>query len=270
MSALQPTIKNILITGSPGIGKSTCLLQVAEALRDKKNRYASMVNVRGFYSQERRKKTNYGKGARIGFDIVSLVDGKANILARTEQELPQYMYNKYKTGMHSSSFRFVSKYIMDIVDFEQYILPMMREHKNDKKNAHKQTVFVLDEIGKMELFSKRFERAAERILNNPEYIVMAIVPLKHKISFVEKVKRRKDSKLFTMTHSNRNSMVSYIGKCLFEIIDSRASTLGSVKYFNDDQKEKVEADDEETNQSKNYDKATNKNQNRQRYWRKRT
>merc|ERR1712107_283486 len=130
-------------------------------------------------------------------------------------------WDKYKTGIHESSFRYASKYIMDLDDFEGYILPMMRM---GKQKINKQTVFIVDEIGKFELYSKRFERAAERILNNQDYIVMAVVPLNTKNGFVQKVKRRKDSKLFTMTQ-NRNKMASYIQKCVCELIDAKTSNL---------------------------------------------
>eukprot|EP01083_Nonionella_stella_P262409 892334_1 len=91
--AFKPTLKNILITGSPGVGKTTCIRHIVDALTDKNNRYSSIVNINGFYSIERRKTpqhsySNYSRSVRIGFDIVSVVDGTSNILARTEQELP--------------------------------------------------------------------------------------------------------------------------------------------------------------------------------------
>ena len=87
--ALKPTLKNVLITGSPGVGKTTCVQRIIEALRDKSSRYSSIVRINGFISQELRR--NFGpnsRSARIGFDIISVVNGSSCILARTEPNMP--------------------------------------------------------------------------------------------------------------------------------------------------------------------------------------
>ena len=218
--AFKPSIKNVLITGSPGVGKTTCIRHIVDALSDKNNRYSSMINLNGFYSLERRKssQSGYSKSYRIGFDIISVVDGSSNMLARTEQELPRHIYDKYKMG--SSVFKHVSKYIMDVINFEKFTLPLLSV-KSGSQN-HKQIVFIIDEIGKMELFSHQFQKYVESHINNSEIIVIATVPLKHSIPFVEKLKRRKDSKLYELTRNNRNASTMHITKCVFELIDSRA------------------------------------------------
>ena len=204
-------INNLLITGYPGVGKTTCCKHLIDAIRDSHNKYASICSVQGFYSQENRK--NY---SRIGFDIVNINDGSKHMLARIESELPNHIYNKYK--MDKSSFRHVGKYVVDLNGFEKFVLPLF------KVQGSKDTVsiFVIDEIGKMELFSKQFENLVKQSMNNESMIVIATVPIKH-INFVEKLKQRQDSKLFTLTRNNRNLTTTYITKYLFDLIDAKSN-----------------------------------------------
>eukprot|EP01084_Bolivina_argentea_P116606 207156_1 len=112
----------------------------------------------------------------------------------------------------------------------------------------KQKIFIIDEIGKMELFSKQFAKCVDSIINNPSFIVIATVPNKHNIGFVERLKRRHDSKLYTLTRNNRSSSTAHITKCVFELIDSKCTKddedqnkandndQHSKKYYNSNQK----------------------------------
>lgn len=268
--AFKPTIKNVLITGSPGVGKTTAVLHIIDAVRDKNNRYASVVDVKGFYSLERRKNSySNHSNYRIGFDIISVVDGTSSILARTEQEFPQNIYNqynnkfnKYKNGS-SSSLRYVGKYIVDVIGFEKYALPLLQKSKSQND---KQTIFIIDEIGKMELFSVEFEKCVERIVNDPSFIVIATVPSKHNIGFVEKLKRRKDTKLYTLTPNNRNIHTTYITKCVFQLIDARTSMIknnfDNDQYYNESKQNWNNNDTSNDNNTDKKEKYYNYNQNK--------
>ena len=61
----------VLVTGQPGCGKTTAVKKLVEELR------ARGVCVRGFYTDE-----VLQGGRRIGFDIVSVPDGRRGPLAR--------------------------------------------------------------------------------------------------------------------------------------------------------------------------------------------
>lgn len=198
-------IKNILITGYPGVGKTTTCKHLINAITDKYNRYSSFCSIQGFYSQENRK--NY---SRIGFDIVNINDGSTKMLARIESELP----NNY----HILNKKYVGKYTVDVNGFEKFACKLIKPSSSPK---HKINIFVVDEIGKMELFSKQFENSVKEIINNESLIVIATVPIKHNINFVENLKKRNDSKLFTLTRNNRNLTTTYITKYLFDLIDAK-------------------------------------------------
>lgn len=65
---------HVLLTGFPGVGKTTLCRKVFEVLNGKG------IKVQGFYTEEVR---NSQKGSRVGFDVVTL-DGQRGPLARTK------------------------------------------------------------------------------------------------------------------------------------------------------------------------------------------
>lgn len=60
-------------------------------------------------------------------------------------------------------------------------------------------MIVIDEIGKMELFSRKFENAVRDIFRNKNIQVIATVPLKGKLNIVEQLKQNEDCQLFTVS-----------------------------------------------------------------------
>lgn len=64
-------------------------------------------------------------------------------------------------------------------------------------------VFVIDEIGKMELFSQSFIRAVRQTLDSPSCTVLGTIPIpKGKpLGLVEEVRSRRDVKVFTVSTS---------------------------------------------------------------------
>ena len=66
----------LLITGSPGVGKTTLLLKVAEALK------ANGYGVGGMISRDVRT-----SGSRVGFEVTDLNSGNKGWLASVQQEI---------------------------------------------------------------------------------------------------------------------------------------------------------------------------------------
>lgn len=82
-------------------------------------------------------------------------------------------------------------------------------------------VFVIDEIGRMELFSQSFIRAVRQTLDGPSCTVLGTIPLpKGKpLVLVEEVRGRSDVKVFTVSKSNSCSV------CLGQIRNCDATGL---------------------------------------------
>ena len=167
---------NILITGKPGCGKTTLIKQIIEELN---------LNVGGFYTQEMR----IG-GRRVGFKIIS-VDGNESILAHVDIKSP------YR----------VSKYGVNIESIEKIGV------KSILKALEENDVIVIDEIGKMELFSPRFKEVVNKALNSEKMLLATILLAPN--PFTDKIKRRQDVKLFYLTPENREKVKEEI-KAIFQ------------------------------------------------------
>ena len=169
-------IKNIFITGKPGCGKTTLIMEILKELN---------LKAGGFYTQEIRE-----KGIRKGFKIISL-DGKEGILAHVSIKSP---------------FR-VSKYGVNIKDLEEIGVKSILEGIKENK------IIIIDEIGKMELFSERFRKAVWDALESKNKVLGTIKMTRD--SFTDKIRKRKDTKIFYLKRENRKRIKNEI-KILLE------------------------------------------------------
>jgi len=162
---------NILITGLPGVGKTTLIKNIAEALKN--------LRPVGFYTAEIRE-----GGRRKGFELISL-DGKKGLLSHTDVHSP------YRVG----------RYKVDVKGFEAFLgsIPILNPSTR---------LIVIDEIGKMECFSDQFKNLLKEILDS-EKSVIATIALKGS-GVIEEIKKRNDLELFEITRRNRNSLLSDI------------------------------------------------------------
>jgi len=138
MSSLQePAVERraILLSGRPGVGKTTVIRRLAELL--------SAHVVTGFFTEEIRE-----AGRRQGFRV-SRFSGATDLLA----------HMKTRSGYR------VGRYGVDIGAFERIALPEL---------ARPAEVVLIDEIGKMECFSSRFVQSVRDVLKRPVPIVATV------------------------------------------------------------------------------------------------
>jgi len=121
--------KHVLLTGRPGIGKTTAIRKTIKRIGSKR--------VGGFWSSEIRK-----SGRRQGFAIHT-VQNDEGILAHVDR----------KEGPR------VSKYRVNIADINEIAVPAMRKARESGK------IIIVDEIAKMELYSESFKQEIIRCLN---------------------------------------------------------------------------------------------------------
>ena len=170
-------MQNIFITGYPRVGKTTLIKKILEEIEKK---------CAGFYTEEIRNE----KGNRIGFKIITLEEKREGILAHEEGK------RKERVG----------KYSVFVTEFEELIIDEM------KKDAE---LIVIDEIGKMELLSKKFKE--QLIVNLEKGNVIATITKKGGGKYVENLKKREDSKLYELTIENRDRMLDEILQEIEEI-----------------------------------------------------
>lgn len=161
------TRRNILITGRPGIGKTTIITKMAEALED--------LDPVGFITREIRE-----GGARKGFTFVSLC-GEEGVLAHVDTRSP---------------FR-VGRYKVDRDGFERMLASL-------DLLASPSRLVLIDEIGKMECFSPKFIRTVEALLDSDKILVATIAA--KGAGFIGSVRARPDADLLEVTVVNRDSL----------------------------------------------------------------
>ncbi|XP_019382998.1 PREDICTED: cancer-related nucleoside-triphosphatase [Gavialis gangeticus] len=179
--------KHVFLTGPPGVGKTTLIQKATQALK------SSGIPIDGFYTEEVRQ-----DGRRTGFDVVTLSGGRGTLS---------------KVGSDSTIARReyrVGQYVVDLVSFEQLVLPVLRNVNLDSGTGKK--VCVIDEIGKMELFSQSFIQAVRQTLVGSGTVILGTIPIpKGKpLGLVEEIRSRKDVKVFSVTKENRDRLLEDI------------------------------------------------------------
>jgi nucleoside-triphosphatase len=167
--------RNILITGHPGVGKTTVIRETARLL--------SKFHPRGFYTKEIRV-----SGVRRGFQLIDLEEGRFT-LAHVDF-----------AGGHR-----VGKYGVDIKSFEDYL------RSQDFGQTAGQLV-IIDEIGKMECFSELFVRTVVKVLDSDKAVIATISEKGGGI--IQMIKARRDVHLIEVGVRNRDSMAERIAEMI--------------------------------------------------------
>jgi nucleoside-triphosphatase len=136
----------ILITGAPRSGKSTLVSQVIDYCTKKKD-----LIIYGFLTPEIRK-----NGGRIGFKIIDIFSKNSYSLARVGD-----FKTKYKVGKYNVFVEEFEKYLNNFLDLEEKSFDLV----------------VIDEIGKMELLSNKFQAFIKKIFLS-DYSILATIGLK--------------------------------------------------------------------------------------------
>ncbi len=157
----------LLITGAPGVGKTTVLRRVAAGL--------GPGLLCGFCTEELRE-----HGVRSGFRLVGF-DGTGGIIAHVD----------------FSGRRRIGKYGVDVAALDRLAQATLAPHADC-------AVYLVDEIGKMECLAPGFVRAMRTLLKSDKPLVATIS--KKGGGFIEEVKARDDAELIEVTRTNRDTL----------------------------------------------------------------
>jgi len=180
--------KAFLLTGRPGVGKTTVLLRVVEKLR------RQGFNIGGLISREVRE-----DGFRVGFKIIDLDSGREGWLAHVRQPVGPKV-GKYRVCMRD----------LESIGVEAILRATRESH-----------VAVIDEIGPMELFSQLFRKAVIEALNS-EKTILGTIHYRGKTPFIAEIKRREDVKIIEVTRRNREELPEEICRDVLRILAKKA------------------------------------------------
>jgi len=158
-----------LLTGRPGTGKTSLIKQVVARMKGKAG---------GFYTEEIRT-----QGVRQGFRLVTL-DGEETILAHVS------IHSPYR----------VSKYGVDVGALDRVGVPALR------KAAQQGDLVVVDEIGKMELFSTAFREAVSGMVGSGIRILGTV--MLNSNPWADAIKRQPQVNLLTVTRDNHQQVLA--------------------------------------------------------------
>ena len=132
----------------------------------------------GFLTRELREKDK-----RVGF-LIETIDGKTGLLAHEDIK---------------SNCR-VGKYKINLQDLEQIAVPSMLPSSSDQ-------IVVVDEIGKMECFSRLFRETLLRVLSLENQVIGSIALKGDR--FIQNIKKRDDVALVSITEKTRDAALEF-------------------------------------------------------------
>jgi nucleoside-triphosphatase THEP1 len=150
---------NIFVTGNPRSGKSTLIQRLLEKISDK--------NVSGFITPEIRV-----DDARQGFKIIDLASKEEEILASLNIK-------------HGPS---VSRYRVNVEGIDAIMDKFLESYDSSE-------CVIIDEIGMMEFYSKKFRETVRIVLNSDKKVVATLSK-----RFVKKYKDK--GQIYTLTREN--------------------------------------------------------------------
>ena len=157
-----------LLTGQPGTGKTSLIKQAIAELKGKAG---------GFYTEEIR-----SQGVRQGFRLVTL-DGQTAVMAHL------YFHSPHR----------VSKYGVDVESLDKVGVSAINQAIQECD------LVVIDEIGKMELFSAKFREAVLHILKSGKRLLGTIMLSPHPCA--DAIKRQPQVNLVTVTRTNHQQVL---------------------------------------------------------------
>ena len=160
----------LLLTGRPGIGKTTVIKEVAASLGDRAG---------GFYTEEIR-----GPGGRKGFRLVTL-DGQVAVMAHV--------------NLRGRGRPRVGRYGVDVGPIERVGVAALRQAMEEGR------ILVVDEIGKMELFCGPFKDTVLQAVNGPHPVLATVMAGPN--PWVDSLKAMPGVTVWEVTAASRDGMV---------------------------------------------------------------
>lgn len=183
----------LLLSGRPGVGKTTIIRKAADALQ-------GQLRISGFYTEELLK-----QGMPRGFRIVTF-DGQERVVAHVSFERPP------EVGEYGVDISLIDALIAETLSVQEGV-----------------DLYVIDEIGELECLSARFTSAIRELLDQGVPLIATLArtdpetdpylfeppaapqePPPESARFIDEVKDRQDTVVWEVTASNRDHLPSAV------------------------------------------------------------
>lgn len=169
--------QTLLLSGRPGVGKTTLIKAVVHKLGERAD---------GFYTEEIRQ-----LGKRQGFRLVGLRGERAT--------LAHVQFRQASRRGRQRGHPRVGRYGVDVTALDQIGVAALERAMAQGR------IVIVDEIGKMELFSEAFRTAVLMAIDGPTPMIATVMARPH--PWVDALKARPDVTLWQVTVENRDVMV---------------------------------------------------------------
>ena len=166
--------KALLLTGRPGVGKTTLVRKAARALEPEAG---------GFVTEEIRG----AGGRRVGFRLVTL-GGKKAVMAHVD--------------LQGEGGPWVSRYGVDVDAIERVGVEALRDATASGG------IVIVDEIGKMELYSDAFKEAVLDAVDGKTRVLGTV--MRGSRPWVDELKAREEVTVWEVTRENRKELVDEV------------------------------------------------------------
>ncbi len=180
--------RHILITGLPGSGKTTLIIDLIDKIEGEKS---------GFVTIEVR-----GDRGRVGFDIITVPFGAGS------KRVPLAVKSTASSAEKGSSADFarMGSYTVFLKNIDEVAVPSILKGPD---------ITIIDEIGKMECLSEKFKSAVLGAMDCAGTVVATVSKKSAGDDFITGIKRRGDVRLFEITRLNRDVLLDEIWEVMF-------------------------------------------------------
>ncbi len=176
-------VPKIGITGVPQIGKTEGLMKIIKRLEGEYT-FGGLIT-----------KAVEENGKRVGFKMIDWLTKEEKLLAHVNLD---------------TSYR-VGRYNVDIKALENFGLPAIKRAMEDENVD----IIVIDEVGKMELESRKFREMVKEALESDKPVLLTLHK-KSRDSLLQDIRNMNNVRIFEITKVNRNLLPYKIEKLLKE------------------------------------------------------